>query len=987
MGSYIAAANQDILDLKARNNISGVANGTVTGDSLAATVNISTGVIQSSTYAEGLSGWKIDGTGVAEFSDVMVRGDINAYSGTIGYWNISAPGVERNILLTSGESKRLFGTFLESENLGDSDTNDNATAYVGLFRSYREDSMLVTGVSRSNNIASVAAPGHGYVIGDRVIIEVPGDESFSSGIAPVQVIDSTYDSFSYSSVGLDFTKDLGEGIVGSVTMYDESIAGLYLQDYSKSLFDYGYFSNEGIAYTTAESYNVIHNPSFEYSVAGTSTYSLSGWAADSNITVGSVDLTQRNAYNQNGKTIYTASSEVGLSVSWSDSINNPGYLTGTVNYSLLENSIKRDRVFYLNLDIFVNPIISQNSADTIIVAGIAVDPDDSSYVLVTTESNHNLTTGNYIIQSFYQHSYEALNKRYIGPDRGSNYQTDKVWYISPTTFRIKNSNPSFKFETSYPTSPGNFTKVYFPIFDLGDINFNFGDGSLVKLQDLVADDIASQVQWDASRYLTLSDLDLSNNAVYSTTAQAIIGEDIPKLTNITKPDPNDSSKDFRSPVSIKIDSKKLYLNYRQQNFAGLSSKNPFSIVIPGWTRLATDTKDSSGSYILDNLSISTEKKFFYGDSGVANQSWFTGGGATIPNAPSLKGIADVIAIDVAQQQAVIKSLDTLEFKSPTYSGGLFRNSRVTSINTLENDQLVWSSEFDTEDRSSLLVSAGAKLLNSRLDSALTAELESYIVAVTSNTATSLQISSDLSYYNDTNDQNYLETYNASVALLSDEMSSSIALTAERITFTNTSQLNQHNSSHKGLSDHFDYNLLVETWGNFSVYGSTRLFSSVYVNGDLNIFGTANITNDAAIFDSSLLLYTAGVDPITGDPTSVQTGRWDSTLGNLVMDIGDLTLTEGVIRAKIIHATASIEPTSNDDTVATTAFVTTAVAAVSGLGTATVNDPLLYDEATTTLSISKGISYNTDTGAYVNIYIGTASPTSGQITNGDVWIQV
>jgi hypothetical protein len=67
-------------------NITGAANigGTITaGDG-----------IQSADFVTGVSGWRIDGDGTAEFDEALVRGTIEATTGAIGGWDITANALE-----------------------------------------------------------------------------------------------------------------------------------------------------------------------------------------------------------------------------------------------------------------------------------------------------------------------------------------------------------------------------------------------------------------------------------------------------------------------------------------------------------------------------------------------------------------------------------------------------------------------------------------------------------------------------------------------------------------------------------------------------------------------------------------------------------------------------------------------------------------------------------------------------------------------------
>lgn len=265
--SYLSSINDEVSTLKSRADTTGrgIEDGTISGTSLTDEVSLVSNGISSSNYIPNYSGWRISGSGVAEFSNVFVRGDINAYSGTIGYWNISSPSVSRTFGTTS-----LYGTFLESSDVGDSDANKTDGTYVGLFKSYTLEPNLIVSKYRKDNIAIITTPGHAFLVGDRVYVSVTGDTSFSSIAAPVSIIAVTGDTISYINEGVDFTNlDASDNPVdntaaGSVTLYNPDIAGLYLRDYAKREFDYGYFSNTGVSYVSAEDINVIENPSFEY---------------------------------------------------------------------------------------------------------------------------------------------------------------------------------------------------------------------------------------------------------------------------------------------------------------------------------------------------------------------------------------------------------------------------------------------------------------------------------------------------------------------------------------------------------------------------------------------------------------------------------------------------------------------------------------------------------------------------------------------------
>jgi hypothetical protein len=292
-GSYLTAINQDVVNLQNRPNIKGdLAAGSVNGDTLSSTVTLASNSIQSANFQPGLTGWAIDGTGIAEFSDVYVRGDINAYSGTIGYWNISYPAVERYI----GPS-RLFGTFLESRDLGNTDIDDTSGTYVGLYKSYTQGALLINGAYRTSGISTITVRDNDYRIGDVVTVVVNEDSSFNQYKAVI--ISTDNDHIQYIDSGSDVTITTGINYTGTVTLVNPDVSGLYLKDYSKSLFDYGYFSTEGVAYVSAQMINLMYNPSFEY-LGSPSTY---GWSTSSGVRIAPVYYTP--SYNAANTTAMT----------------------------------------------------------------------------------------------------------------------------------------------------------------------------------------------------------------------------------------------------------------------------------------------------------------------------------------------------------------------------------------------------------------------------------------------------------------------------------------------------------------------------------------------------------------------------------------------------------------------------------------------------------------------------------------------------------
>lgn len=217
LSEYLTFLDQRVTKLNNRNYVTSVAANAIGSDQIGSNVILDNKVIASSNYVSGVSGWVIDGFGNAEFSNVYVRGDINASSGTIGYWNISQPSVTR----TFGDYV-LRGTVIESLDLGESDTGSTAGTYVALFKSYQDEEIPIQAVSRQSDIAVITVGENFYAVGDYVKVIVNEDSSFNSNY--VQVMDVTSSTFSYINEGADVVI---ESASGSSILAIKDVAGLY----------------------------------------------------------------------------------------------------------------------------------------------------------------------------------------------------------------------------------------------------------------------------------------------------------------------------------------------------------------------------------------------------------------------------------------------------------------------------------------------------------------------------------------------------------------------------------------------------------------------------------------------------------------------------------------------------------------------------------------------------------------------------------------
>jgi len=338
LSDYLRAMSEDVTKLNNRNHVTSIAANAIGSNEIGEDIVLDNKSISSLNYLPGVSGWRIDGYGNSEFANVYVRGNINAYSGTIGYWNISQPLVKR----TFGDYV-IQGTLIESSNIGLTDDNVTSGTYVGLFKSYIDDQIDIISISRDSEIAEVTVADHNYSIGDYVKVRVYEDSTFNTDSSVI--IDISGNTYKYHSVGPD---TVIPEVNGFSILAIRDIAGLYLRDYSKSEFDYGYFSNTGVAYVSAEDVNLVKNPSFEYLTLYASRISSDlSWTTSSGYTFA---LEQ---FNDGTNPQYQYDSSYGASITW-DSPAPSTYISGTLDYAVgsTYNLYRSGRILYLGMNIF-----------------------------------------------------------------------------------------------------------------------------------------------------------------------------------------------------------------------------------------------------------------------------------------------------------------------------------------------------------------------------------------------------------------------------------------------------------------------------------------------------------------------------------------------------------------------------------------------------------------------------------------------------------
>lgn len=445
--SYLSSINEEVANLKSRADTTGlpIESGVISGGSLADELSLVSNGIHSSNYIPNYLGWRISGSGVAEFSDVLVRGDINAYSGTIGYWNISSPSVTR----VFGDTT-LYGTFLESSAVGDSDAGKTDGTYVALFKSYTLEPNLILSKYRRDNIATITTPGHAFIVGDLVYVDVTGDASFSALAAPVAIIETTGDTISYINEGDDFTNldasddPLDNTAEGTVTLYSPDVAGLYVRDYSKREFDYGYFSNTGVSYVSAEDINVIENPSFEViNSSGVLTYDDISWTAGSGLTL-DIETFSTSA------TPFKNSSAYGGILTWSNTVST--YLSSTIDYvagtAYQVFGLGRDLYFGATVFPRYTPPISKavTLVETATLSNSFTSATANTTTITYTGSGLTFSAGQYVTVSGYA-------------DSRFNITAQKIATANATTVTVTSAGVAVATETTTRTATSKLLKV------------------------------------------------------------------------------------------------------------------------------------------------------------------------------------------------------------------------------------------------------------------------------------------------------------------------------------------------------------------------------------------------------------------------------------------------------------------------------------------------------------------------------------------------
>jgi len=872
LAGYTAAVYQDLIDLKTRNNPRSIAASAIDGGSLAGEVELINKSLQSSNYMPGVDGWKIDGSGSAEFGNVYVRGDINAYSGTIGYWNISNPSVER----TFGDTT-LFGTFLESFDHGFTDDGATIGTYVSLFKSYIDVPTVITKISVTSDIVTITAPDHNFIVGDKIIIEFD-DSAYSEyeSNTYLTVTERTPDTFSYVKLVADSGTE-GNTVAeveasGLAQIYNEDIAGLYLRDYAKTSFDYGFFSNKGIAYTSAEVLNLVHNPSFEYKVGATNTYSNAGWSAAANLS----QMTFSSGYP-------TAryASEFGASIVWYGT-SRTDYLTATVDYNA-GNDYKifdSSTPLYLGFDIYSSPTPTALAVSSVVTT-------DSVNLTITTSTPHGLDAADYVYLNFsatdtsgLEYAYDQLHADY-GP---------KVFNIaSITTYTFKIKNVQGTVDTLTLTASPTIYRINSPAFKVSEILFKFGSNQDTTLEDILTDVYLADTEgWakagDVNKEISISATNAIESAINSGN-----GASVPPMKN-------------GNGVSyFPIDPTKIESLYRSLDPTGYANADPFYILFPTWTYkkdldgATLGTKLLNNSYVIDNVYLSKSSKFFYADSSSTSNSWYaSGSGTSAPAQASVEAPRNWIDIDLDSQRAIFDYIDYLGLESSTYSDILFKQSSISMVPSYSTfryfDYLSPNNSLLTSDSNVLNLTSGSVKYKFGSSGALM-EKESYINLSVDRSRTGIELVSTTDLYGISGATASLSVYTDinQTPLVSIESDYIIANTAKFITDEGKPSLNAsyiaNNTSNSGSTgdNHLAYTVqgtTVTTTSTSYAANATQCFA-YFTTGptgyaEVHVYGY--LDNDSASGITYLSFEIAPADDLNNPVISASDNRAVINLG-------------------------------------------------------------------------------------------------------------
>lgn len=707
LSNYLESLNIDARELRNRNNYTGVGSEAIGASQLAEEVEVLDKALQSSNYLSGENGWKIDGSGNAEFGNVFVRGDINAETGTIGYWNISSPVVTRSF----GDTE-LRGTFLESYDHGDSDTGTDAGSYVGLYKSYEDDPIVFTGFSVESNKVTITANSHQFTANDSVIVSFANTaySTYNKSIySPGTITETTDNTFTYSIgttnqnglADVPFTEESGTAYI-----YTPDVAGLYLRDYELKNFNYGFFSNKGVRYSSPDAVNFLYNPSFESGViANNASVSNAGSWSNSNVSSATFSraniamLTQTRTGSYTGQ--FARTSNFAANVVWSTTAPTDNKLVSTIDYSsiIYYNKIYSGSKLYLNMDIFFDYQPSIPLAKN--VASASYNVNGNLTVVMNAATSTTFSAGEYVFLDFDGKDGEVdmFARAAVGANLTSSPSTfERIFkvinvsgfnlYIDIGTEQASEGatgTVTLASRTNHDGTarPRRVHKVIYPQYDLSQITFNFGGSATTSLANVLTDSSAEAWTNGYNQYYTVADPTQYMDYLLDTSTSANVGPIITSLTPASNVD---------SDGVVIVDGKKLYDEYYRLNPTGLANQNTISIQYPTWfyqgnltSTAVTSTKITANTTTVgtvaayfDNFNFGTFPAGFYGDTKNRSRSYVWANTTAAPNTISFAAGTEWINIDVDTQDVLYDGIDYLGFSNQDFPHTLRTRAAITT---------------------------------------------------------------------------------------------------------------------------------------------------------------------------------------------------------------------------------------------------------------------------------------------------------------------
>jgi hypothetical protein len=154
-----------------------IAANTITADELVSNIVLVNNIIRSNVYTSGSVGWRISNDGTAEFSNVVVRGNIFSNVGTIGGWTLASDAIYVG-------TKTASGSYTAST--GHMTIGSDGHISANKFRINSDGTLFATNADISGTITTTSATIGGWSVDSSGIFK-----AFGGGTARLSSIDAT----------------------------------------------------------------------------------------------------------------------------------------------------------------------------------------------------------------------------------------------------------------------------------------------------------------------------------------------------------------------------------------------------------------------------------------------------------------------------------------------------------------------------------------------------------------------------------------------------------------------------------------------------------------------------------------------------------------------------------------------------------------------------------------------------------------------------